>query len=292
MKAAVVCLLSFVAAIPVMGQTSQPDQHHREPTPQEIRDRMRAARPEPSTSAAMVERLKAELKLDPAQSEQVDKLAVENEQIMAALREQMKMPPETIAEMTKIRAELNKVQEAGDQAKMKELGDRLQQLRTEFTERTKPVRERMTNMQSVFKEKVRAVMHEDQREAFDRIWTDRTATDVRSRLRQNPRMLKAFVDRVTDLTSEQKTQIGDVFKQHQELEKGLKDRVTREQAGLRLYDSVMAILTPAQREQVEARAKGRGEAPKPNGSAKAEEARPADGNPAGAKPGEPAAPKP
>lgn len=284
MKAAVVCLMLFYSAIPVMGQTSQPDQHHREPTPQEIRDRMRAARPEPSTSAAMVERLKTELKLDAAQIEQVDKLAAENEQTMVALRDQMKMPPETIAEMTKIRAELNKVQEAGDQAKMKELGDRLQQIRTEFSERTKPVRERMTNMQTVFKEKVRAVMRDDQREAFDRIWTDRTATDIRSRLRQNPRMLKAFVDRLTDLTSEQKTQIGDIFKQHQELEKGLKDRVTREQAGQRVYDSVMAILTPAQREQLEARAKSRGEAPKPNRPAKAEEAE--------AKPGEPAAPKP
>lgn len=284
---AVVCLMSLFAAIPVLGQTSQPDAHHREPTQQEIRDRMRTARPEPSTSAAMVERLKTELKLDAAQIEQVDKLAAENEQTMVALRDQMKMPPETIAEMTKIRAELNKVQEAGDQAKMKELGDRLQQIRTEFSERTKPVRERMTNMQTVFKEKVRAVMHENQREAFDRIWTDRTATDIRSRLRQNPRMLKAFVDRLTDLTSEQKTQIGDIFKQNQELEKGLKDRVTREQAGQRVYDSVMAILTPAQREQLEARAKSRGEAPKPNGPAKPEEAKPAE-----AKPGEPAAPKP
>lgn len=287
MKAAVVCFASLFATIPVLGQTTQPDQHHREPTQQEIRDRMRAARPEPSTSSAMVERLKAELKLDPAQIEQVDKLATENEQTMVALRDQMKMPPETIAEMTKIRAELNTAQEAGDQAKMKELGDRLQQMRTEFSERTKPVRERMTNMQTVFKEKVRAVMHEDQREAFDRIWTDRTATDIRSRLRQNPRMLKAFVDRLTDLTSEQKTQIGDIFKQHQELEKGLKDRVTREQAGQRVYDSVMGILTPAQREQLEARAKSRGEVPKPNGPAKAEEAKPAE-----AKPGEPVAPKP
>lgn len=287
MKAAVVCLILLYSAIPVMGQTSQPDQHHREPTPQEIRDRMRAARPEPSTSAAMVERLKTELKLDAAQVEQVDKLAAENEQTMAALRDQMKMPPEMISEMTKIRAELNKAQEAGDQAKMKELGDRLQQIRTEFTERTKPVRERMTNMQTVFKEKVRAVMHEDQREAFDRIWTDRTATDVRSRLRQNPRMLKAFVDRLTDLTSEQKTQIGDLFKQHNEAEKGLKDRAAREQAGQRVYDSVLAILTPAQREQLEARAKSRGEAPKPNGPSKATDAKPAE-----AKPGEPAAPKP
>ncbi len=292
MKAAVVCFVSLFAAIPVLGQTSQPDAHHREPTPREIRERMRTARPEPSSSAAMVERLKSELKLDPAQIEQVDKLAAENEQTMVALRDQMKMPPETIAEMTKIRAELNKVQEAGDQAKMKELGDRLQQMRTEFSERTKPVRERMTNMQTVFKEKVRAIMHDDQREAFDRIWTDRTATDVRSRLRQNPRMLKAFVDRLTDLTSEQKTQIGDIFKQHQELEKGLKDRVTREQAGQRVYDSVMGILTPAQREQVEARAKGRSGASKPNEPAKADEAKPAEGKPADAKPGEPAAPKP
>ncbi len=283
MNAKLLCAMIVLLAGPTaFGQTTQPNAHDRPPTPQEVRDRMRASRTEPSMSSGMVDRIKTELKLDASQISQIDQLVAENEKLMVALRDQMKMPPESIEAMTRLREELNKAQEANDQAKLKETGDKMQQMRTEFTERTKPVRERMTNMQNQFRDKMRGVLREDQREGFDRIWLDRNSGDMRSRMRQNPRMLKAMVDRVPELTSEQKTQIDDLFKQHNEAEKGLKDRAAREQASQRIYDAVMTILTPAQRAELDSRMSGRRDAKKPDAAPKSEEA----------KPVEPAAPKP
>jgi len=207
----------------------------------------------------VVEKMKSELKLDETQAAELSRLVTEHQKTIADLRAQMRIAPEVAQKMKELRERMKKAQDANDQAGMKSASDEMQAARKESSDRIAPVREQMTKLQDELRDKFKAVLREDQRGGFDQIWEESMSAGTgRRSLRANPRLLRATVDRLPDLTADQKRQLTDLYRQYDEAAKGLKGGAMDAQ-NQKLHDSVMNILTPEQREKVQERLNGRPE---------------------------------
>jgi Spy/CpxP family protein refolding chaperone len=75
----------------------------------------------------------------------------------------------------------------------------------------------------------------------------------------NPRMLRSVIDRLPDVSSEQKQKIVELMKQFDEAMSAQKDMTPaqRDEQNKRVSESMLNVLTPEQRERVQSRMEGR-----------------------------------
>jgi len=231
----------------------------------------------------LAEKMATDLKLDPTQIAEVKRLVEEHQKAMREMQSEMRQSPETIQKMKELREKMHQAQQANDQAGMKAASDEMQAMRQEQATKIAPARSKMAQARETLRDKVKGVLREDQKAGFDAIWDEYAGGGSgRRMMRQNPRLLRATVERLSDLTPDQKRQIDEQFKQHDEATKGQKGAAVETQTQ-RLYDGVLALLTPQQREKVESRMPGR-EPRRPRGP------RPPDGTEG--TPGAPSPPQP
>jgi hypothetical protein len=206
----------------------------------------------------VVEKMTADLKLDDAQAADIKRLVEEHQKQLRDIQNEMRQPPELVQKLGELRKKLQDAQAANDQAGMKQVTDEMQSLRREHMEKTRPARDKIMQSREELRGKLAAALREDQRPGFEKIWDEYMSGGAGRRgPPKNPRMLRSVVERLNDLTPDQKRQIDELFKQHDEATKGKKgpEAETHTQ---RLYDAVLALLTPVQREKVEPRLAPRG----------------------------------
>lgn len=219
---------------------------------------LRSFRPEDPTS--LTERMSQELGLDDAQREAVAKVLKDHQTHVVTLRQSMQsQPTEGYDKMREIAQEMRTAREAADTARVEQLSQQMRQLREEQQARLAPMRQQMLDSQEKLRGDLSAILRDDQKVGFEKLWEQQLAR--RSPYRgpeRSPQTLKTLVDRLPALTVEQQQGIEQLFRQHQEAEKQTEKGSPAERALVtKLYDSVLALLTPEQRSLLEAQLAGR-----------------------------------
>ncbi|HVP13479.1 MAG TPA: hypothetical protein VMV94_20060 [Phycisphaerae bacterium] len=204
----------------------------------------------------LLQRLTTDLKLDEAQQGQVKDILDALRKTEYELRTSVTVPQELVERMKKAREDMRQASEAGDQERKNQLRGELMAMQKEREESMKPVQEKIEQNQEQFHDQILAVLRDDQKERFEEIWDEHMATSESSGgAARNPRMLKAQVDKLRDLTPDQKKQLDKLFedfrkagREQQQQQQGLKGR---KDLTKKLYDDVIALLTPEQKEKLE-----------------------------------------
>lgn len=190
------------------------------------------------------------LKLDEAQQASIGKLLEDHQAQMEAQREKMRPSDEERAKMDEMREEMQAAREAGDDAKMQELRGKM---RETMGSRMEEMRKIMEANQKALHDGIEAQLREDQKVEFGKMWQERMARrgpGGRGGPDRGPAALKSIVDKLDDLTADQKAQLEVVFKNFRDATKD-QSGPPSPQVGRKLHEDVMAILTDGQKEKVE-----------------------------------------
>ncbi|MBN2560925.1 MAG: hypothetical protein JXQ75_08345 [Phycisphaerae bacterium] len=208
---------------------------------------------------AQADRLIKELGLDEGQQAQVRKIFEECHGKMAELREALRLPPEAVEKMKKLRDEMKAAREDGNEERMRDLSDQMRAVHEERRKAMEPVREEMGAIQEKQYESLLAVMREDQKPRFEDWWEEWIGSRQPFSVQRSPRALKAAVGKLPDLTAEQKEQIDELFAA---FKKAVRDADQKspeyKKSTEKLYDDVIKVLTPEQQQTVEKKLRGRG----------------------------------
>jgi hypothetical protein len=218
----------------------------------------RSFRPEDPTM--LTERMTKELSLDAAQQEAVAKVLKDHQTHIITLRQSMQsQPTEGYDKMREIAQEMRTAREAGDTARVTELSQQMRVLREEQQARLAPMRQQMMESQERLHGDLLAVLRDDQKEGFEKLWEQQLARRPAYRgPERSPQTLKTLVDRLPAMSLEQKQGIDQLFRRHQDAEKTLEKGSPAEKALVtKLYDDVIGVLTPDQRALLEGQLAGR-----------------------------------
>jgi hypothetical protein len=224
-------------------------------TRQQVRD---ITRTDPATVAADMAQ---KLALDDAQKAQVQQLVADFQVMNRELRKQYRPSDESGARLQAIREELSAAREANDEAKQQQLLEELKVIRVKMDEAQQPLVEQADIAKNQLHNDLEKLMRGEQRQKFETYWESiqgRRNRELRDFAR-SPQALKALVERLPGLSSDQKSKLDGLFKAHFEESKGGR-RVGAEadQANRKLYNDVLAQLTDTQREKLEQYLGGQG----------------------------------
>jgi hypothetical protein len=227
-------------------------------SPALMKGNTRGFRPEDPTM--LTERMTKELGLDDAQRGAVEKILADHQNRVITLRQSMQsQPTEGYEKMREIAQEMRAAREVGDTARTEQLSQQMRLLREEQQARMAPMRQQLLDSQEKLRSDLAAILREDQIEGFNKLWEQQLAR--RSPYRgpeRSPQTLKALVDRLPGLTVEQQQGIEQLFRQHQDAAKTAEKGSPAERALVtKLYDGVLALLTPEQRSLLEGQLSGR-----------------------------------
>lgn len=252
-----VCMVAILA-LPVSLAAQPPDEpsHGKAPvaTPPSPNDpTRRVARPVTWTDPTyMLDTMTETLGLDEKQRQESKRFLTEYRARQVEIRQSFQPPTEDTDRTRQVMSEMRAAQESNDEAKIKEATEKMRQLRAESEERLAPLRQKLADAQTDLHRQLRELMRPDQVEGFERIWQERMVdrSGYRGRVR-SPQALKAAVEKLKDRSPEQDAQLDSIFKEHMESErKAGEDPVAKDRLASRLYDAVMGILSPEQRQQV------------------------------------------
>ena len=188
------------------------------------------------------------LKLDEAQQTSIGKLLEEHQSKMTEQREKMRPSEEEQAKMGELRDEMQAAREAGDDAKVQELRGKM---RETMGARMEGMRKTMEENQKALHDGIVTQLREDQKADFTKLWQERS-----ERRRgpggpdRGPAALKSIVDKLDDLTADQKQQLEVLFKTFRESTKDQSGPPSPE-VGRKLHEDVMGVLTEGQKEKVQ-----------------------------------------
>lgn len=200
--------------------------------------------------------LASELKLDQEQSAQVGIIWEAHSKAEQALRDGLRPSPELAERMGVLRREMRAAHDAGNKERIEALRKELEAIQEERTKSMTPLREKLDELQAKLHDDLMKVMREDQVEAFERVWSEQLdRREIRKSLLRNPNAIKAAVDRLKDLTPEQKAGIKNVLDAYKRWAREAREKpgayaAARKDKMKKLYDDVLAQLTPDQREIV------------------------------------------
>lgn len=266
-------LVPMIVSTPLYAQSTgvaQPDQDAQR-TEEFNKQRLMRSRNDPM---ALLDLMTEELSLDETQRLETERLLGENRKKLLEVRASFKPPAEGMDRTRALVEQLRLAKQAGDSEAMRLATEQLREIQKEREAQLAPMRQKMADIQQELHDQIAAILREDQKEKFEQVWDERMGqnTAFRGRVR-SPQALKAMVDRLPDLSEDQKTQIDQQFRNYHE---SVKDQPSssqaREQSTKLLYDSVTALLTPEQRETITRQMAGRNPNA-PNG----DESRPPDG---------------
>jgi hypothetical protein len=266
---------------PVPQNPAEPGQEAQPAVPQDGK----APAPAPED---LLGRLTRELKLDDAQQAEFKRLLDEQREGEFKLRTSSGPSQEFVERVQKTREEMKKARDAGDMERMKQLREELMAANKEREAQMAPIQEKVEELKDQIHDQLLTVLREDQKVRFEDVWDQHmggSSGQYGGQLR-NPRVLKAAVDKLRDLTPEQKQQIGQLFddfrKAGREPQQGGQQQAGQQQGGQqqggaknrrdmtkKLYDDVVAQLTPEQKAAVEKALQGsagpRGQQKRPRG---------------------------
>lgn len=270
MRNRILLIVAFLAGLNTIQLSArEPEPPAQPPRPSRP---MRAARGlDKIDPKRMTEEMATDVGLDDSQKSEVQQLLTAHQQKMNDMRKQFPPATENIEKMTKIRQELKTAREANDKAKMDELMTELANIRKEEEARREPMRKAQDDAREALKGNLAAIMKPDQKQKFETYWSQKMdATHERfGGTARSPQVLKALTDRLNGLSADQKSQLDQLFK-------GYFDAAKRNGANesandvlvKKLYDDVLNVLNPEQRQQIEAKIKGnqRARGPRPGQS--------------------------
>lgn len=205
------------------------------------------------------EYLTEELKLDQEQDAAVRRIFEENRRKMDQLREQFRPAPETTERLAELRSVMWEARQSGDKDKVQEARNEMRTIQEELRQKRAPMREKREAVQKELYENLLAVMGEGQKERFEELWRQWTEPRRFGGPMRSPRALRKVVEKLPDLTEEQEQKTEELFAKYKEAARDLeKDRSTQEKLTKKLYDEVIGLLTPQQKEAVETKLYGRG----------------------------------
>lgn len=248
-------MLLIATAVCAAQEPAQPQEPPQDRKPQPKMNRAHGDR-----SEGMLQLLVRELNLDEAQQNQVRALLEEHRNREYELRTSNTIPPELQEKTAKVRQEMMRAREAGDADKLKELREELQSLQKEREAHLQPIKVKLDESQEQLHDQILSTLRDDQKARFLEVWDDQLTTpDAYGGPVRNPRVLKSQVDKLPDLSPEQKKQIDALFEQFRRTSRdpqsaGLK---ARKDLHRKLYDDVFALLTAEQREKVEKALEGK-----------------------------------
>lgn len=234
--------------------------------------------------------------MDEAQKTKLKALLTAADEDFIHLRDEIKPTDETRKKMAENLKAMQEARKAGDQNKETELRKERTRMATEFTEKRQLMIEKMKARDEELHGEIKAMLRPEQIEKFETVWKDKQILlDVGPRgpvfsTDRNPRALKAAVDRLADLTPDQKAGVESAFKTYQEAARAPSARNNRTESARiiqTLYDQVLGLLTEGQREKVQAELKPR--SPIGAGGAKTGDDHGQGANPHGDKPADPPA---
>lgn len=247
-------LVLFVAASICVSQERPGGQEGKvqdDPANRRIKSKRRGRGPRP-------ENLIKKLDLDEDQQVAVRKIFEDHDKQTRALQEEFRPSPEMSERLREIREEMRAARMAGDEAPMREIRERMRAVQEVRRQKMAPMRERREALRKAQYESLLEVMHEDQKASFEEFWAEMTEPRRFDSVQQSPRALKRVVDRLPDLTSEQKEQIEAMFNQHRlAARENPRGSPANTKLAEKLYTDVMKVLTPGQKEMIEARLNSR-----------------------------------
>jgi len=232
--------------------------------------------------------------MDEAQKTKLKALLTAADEDFVHLRDEIKPTDDTRKKMADNLKAMQEAKKAGDQNKEMEVRRERTRMAAEFTEKRQLMIEKMKARDEALHTEIVAMLRPEQVEKFETVWKDKQILlDVGPRgplfsTDRNPRALKAAVDRLPDLTPDQKAGVEAAYKTYQEAARAPSMRTNREESNKAiqaLYDQVLGLLTQGQREKVQAELKPRN--PIGAGGAVTDDPRAKPANPNGDKPVQP-----
>ena len=206
-----------------------------------------------------LDRLATDLKLDDTQKAEAEKVFKAHEDKMRELTEQFKQPPEEMAKMQEIRKALREADEAGNTAESQKLREEMRGIQEARRVRLQPVMEKVDAAQKEQHDGLVALLHPEQKEKFEQIWQEWEEARRPNFMQRSPQALKRIVDRITDLSDDQKKKIDGLFDEFKKTTRETKeDSPEYKKLVEKLYTDVMAVLTPQQQEKASAALRGHG----------------------------------
>lgn len=208
---------------------------------------------------ALLDLFTEELNLDEPQRQETNRLLGENRRKLLEVRASFKPPAEGMDQTRALVERLRLAKQAGDAEAVRVATDQLREIQKQRESELAPMREKMADIQQELHDQIAALLRDDQKQKFEKLWMERMGQNAAFRGRvRSPQALKAMVDRLPGLTEDQKTQIDQQFRNYHE---SVKDQPSssqaREQSTKLLYDSVMVLLTTEQRETITQQMAGR-----------------------------------
>jgi hypothetical protein len=211
-----------------------------------------------------LERMTEHLTLDEAQQAGIGKLLEAHGQKLQELRGQFGGGGEMMEKFQAAREAMRDARESGDEAQIAEAQKNMDQLREEARAAMEPARKAREEAQKSLHDGIVAQLRDDQKEKFETHWQERMARQgpggFRGQMR-SPAALKSIVDRLEDLSTEQKTQIEQLFTTFQDESRKAPESdlpgTPPNNLNRKLFEDVLNVLTPGQRERVERQLAGR-----------------------------------
>ncbi|MEK6642840.1 MAG: hypothetical protein AABZ08_02955 [Planctomycetota bacterium] len=206
----------------------------------------------------LLEQMKEELKLTDSQQSDAKRLVDEYSAEVKSLRDTIKPPADMGAKYAEIRKQLDEARAAKDQPRMQQLLDQMKEDRKQRDAQEAPVREAIERSTKNLHDRMAAMLGEKQKVGFEGLWQDAVQGRPSSNMRVNPAQLKSVVMKLPDLTDDQKKLVEDAFKNHEKESADAKTAPDKMRMSKKLYDDVIALLTPPQQEKVKAEVNSRG----------------------------------
>lgn len=213
------------------------------------RDREGRANPfGPPRPAQILTRIENELPLKSDQTPKAKELFDTYEATVKALREEYRGANEDAEKWKGFREEMQAARAAGDQEKVREILERMRAARTEQDARLAPVRQQVEGAQKNLKDGMLALLAENQKPGFERIWEEEFGGKRRARVPvADPKVLKSVIDDMKGLSGQQKEKIEAAFKTYFENTRGEDvDKAVKAAQTRRLSEDVFSVLDEEQ----------------------------------------------
>lgn len=194
------------------------------------------------------------LELDDSQKSQVMALVANFQSVQKDLRQKYRPSDESLQRLHGIREEMKAAQESKDEAKMTALLDELKAIRAKNDELMQPLSEQVEAAKAELHSNLEGLMRGEQRQKFASYWQMYGGERNRkmSMAARSPQALKALVERLPGLSSQQKNDIDALFKAYFESSKQNRRGGREAEAAVKkLYDDVAQLLTEEQKTTLE-----------------------------------------
>ena len=201
--------------------------------------------------------LTEELSLDTDQKEALKAAMDDYNKRARELRRQNPPSEEMINRLNSIREEIAVARNTRDEAAMDRLIGEMRGIRAAEDARLAPVFEQLNVMHQELLGTLKTGLRSDQVTKLNSLWTNRIVAPREGRVsfrgqKRSAQALKAMVDRLPGRTKDQEQQLEELFRGHMEAVRAAgSSEAERDKLVGKLYDDVMAVLTPGQRARIE-----------------------------------------